>query len=290
MENNPFVEIDRSAPAIHGASHREKDARYDYLETIREYFRLKHEYDVKVRKMKSAAFKRGGTKAARHVRALCISCKRHVGTVFKRHDGRYTAVCGDTDKPCNLDIQIFTGDFFNLYELLNLYKTDAVDQQEKVIMQKLDTLFHYISETAAVKKFKEELEEYNFTTSMEHDVMRRYNELYANEEHAAQIARKVQEMYRIQGGIRVLMAEYAKTGNGELLKAAVERQIKDLEPVIHSLRMLKYEVMTVEIEEKESGNMETAVSTLVQSEVAPYKQDFTYGEGPRVIKYVISGK
>lgn len=289
MENNPFIEIDRTAPAIHGAggSRRNQDQRYNYLESIQDFFRLKQAYEVKLRKMKRAAFdraigRRAGAKAAAKVRAPCISCKRAVGTVFSRHDGRYTAVCGDKEKPCTLDIQLFTGDFFNLFELLNLYQTDAAERQEKVIMQKLDTLFSYISEQAAVASFASELEEYNFTTKMQHDVMKRYKELYDNEDHQAKITRTIQEMYRVAGGIKLLMDEYLKTGNRELLVAAVDRQVKDLTPVIHSLRMLKYEMMMVDV------NEDTRYSTLLQSAIAPYKQDFTYGEGPRVIKYVLA--
>ena len=285
MENNPFIEVDRTAPNVHGVSRRDQDRRYNYVESIQEFFRLKHDYEVKERKMKRAAFdraigRRAGAKAAAKVRAPCVSCKRAVGTVFSRHDGRYTAVCGDKNKPCSLDIQIFNGDFFNLFELLELYQNDATDRQEKVIMQKLDTLFNYTTEQSAVAKFKEELEEYNFTTKMQQDTMRRYKELYDNEDHQAKIDRKVQEMYRVRGGIQALMEEYLKTGNREILVAAVDRQIKDLVPIIHSLRMLKYEMMMVDVDENDQ-------STLVQSAVAPYKQDFTYGEGPRVIKYAV---
>ena len=285
MENNPFIEVDRTAPTVHGASRGDQDRRYNYVESIQEFFRLKNEYDTKLRKMKRTAFdraigRRAGAKAAARVRAPCVSCKRAVGTVFARHDGRYTAVCGDKDKPCSLDIQIFNGDFFNLFELLELYKNDAADRQEKVIMQKLDTLFNYTTEQSAVAKFKEELEEYNFTTKMQQDTMRRYKELYDNEDHRAKINRAVQESYRIREGIQTLLDEYLKTGNREYLVAAVERQIKDLTPVIHSLRMLNYEMMMVDVDENDQ-------STLVQSAVAPYKQDFTYGEGPRVIKYVV---
>ena len=287
MENNPLLEIDRSDPTSGRGGKQEAaaDKRYDYLESIYEYFRLKNEYEVKLHKLKRTAFekqenKRAGKRSARAVRAPCISCKRRVGTVFTMKDQMYTAVCGDKDKPCNLNIQIFNGYYLNATDLLNIYRTDIANIQEKVIVQKLKTLFNYVGERTAVDKFKAELEEYNQSNQMYQDLLKHHMEVYDNPDTAAQLARKNQEMYRVRGDIDRMISEYRKTGNRDILTSAIEMQIRDLIPILHNIRLLKYDSMTME------ADPDDVVSTLIQEKIAPHKRDFTFSEKHRVIKFV----
>ena len=286
MDNNPLVEIES---ANSQSSSRSNNRKLNYLETIKEFFHFKSDYDTKLRKLKRNAFysvksKQAGIKKARAVRAPCIYCKRKVGTIFSTQNARYTAICGDKNKPCDLDIQIFNGDYFNINELRASYYRDIVDAKEAIIQQKLHTIFHYVSDDKSVKQFKEELENYNDTSSMYLELQTKYNDLYENPTKKEQISRKQREIYQLQEQIDILKKEYAKTNDKEVLKTMVQTYHQDLVPAVHQLRLLKYDTMMVETNQTNIG----WVSTLFQSEVAVHKRDFNYGEEPRVIKYVMN--
>ena len=286
MENNPLIEVDHSNPEQDKQMGEHASKPLDYLESVQEFFYLKQQYDVKLRKLKRDAYKRAankkaGRKMVQMVRAPCISCKRKVGTIFDTKDGKCLAICGDKSKPCHLNIQIYNGDYFNLFTMLNLYQGDLQEIQEKVIQQKLDTLFNYVGERTAVQEFKEQLEEYTENTEMYKRILDKYEDTYKNKETLLKIERKQEEVYRIRREIADMHEQYRKTSNREILASMVKLQVDELEPAIHNLRMLKYEVMMIEIRE------DIGMSVLVQRPVAFHKDDFTIGQGPSVIKYAM---
>jgi predicted nuclease with TOPRIM domain len=228
-----------------------------------------------------AANKKAGVKRAREVRPSCIYCKRPVGTIFSTTDAKYTAICGDTSKPCALDIKIFNGDNFNMLQLLSIYQEDVVDAKDSIIRQKLDTIFHFVNDATSVKLFKETLEKYNETSKMYTDLLTAYQELYENPVKKEQLARKQQELYRVQEQLNVLKQEYSKTGEKEILATLIQTYKEDLLPIVQNIRLLKYDRVAVETfsEQNEWG------SVLIQDAVALYKRDFVYGESARVIKF-----
>lgn len=285
MENNPFTEI------IHQQGERvktrsESGKRFEYLESIFDFYKLKHAYETKLRKMQNTAFHRGATRRERirnvkMVKAPCISCKRNVGTIFKLHDRRCVAVCGDKVKPCNLDIQIYNSRSIHLGELLDLYKTQFIEKnKENIIRQKMDTLFNYVSERDAIMDFKADLKELNESSSSYKRILHDYENLYNNDTRKLQIQRKQEEIYRLQGDISKIMDQYKKTGNRKMLTDAMEMQVRDLNPAIQNLRLLKYDTMYMEEFEE--------MSQLIQSEVS-FERNYDKGlnEDPRVVKYVI---
>jgi Leucine-rich repeat (LRR) protein len=284
MENNPFVEIDRSKP--NETTEKAKNKRFDYLESLREYFRLKNDYEVKLHKLRRSAYERGATKnesrhKARSVKAPCINCKRNVGTVFGHTDQKYTAVCGDTRSPCDLNIQLFVGDYFNMDELLKIHSEEIQIKKQQIIAQKMDTLFEYVSQAQSATKFKEVLEQYTQTSSMYKKTVSEYDKIYNNYERQTELDRKTEEIYRIRDDIRKILDEYRKSDNRELLIAAVEMHVKDLMPAVQNLRLMKYDTMFVE-----TTADEPTISTLIQREVSAYKRDFIFGQASTVMKFV----
>jgi len=283
MENNPFVEISRE---IDPEDKAKSEKRLDYLESMNEYFELKRKYEEKKKQLQKSAyeriqnFKKGFKKTkAKTVNPPCISCKRPVGTIFDRKDGRYLAACGDKANPCKLNIQLFSGTHFNNETLLTIYKEDMEKTKEEIIKQKMDTLFNYISEEKSVSDFKKTLDEYNKDSKMYKDLLDRYKDLHDNPEKAIAIEKKTQEIYEILADIKTQIKEYEQTSNRKTLMSALHTYKRDLIPAIKHRRMNQYEVMEVDI--NEDANM----SKLFQRELALNKMDFKYGEEPRVVKF-----
>lgn len=283
MENNPFLEISRD---IDPEDRVKSEKRVDYLESMNEYFELKRKYEEKKKQLQKSAYermqnaKKGFKKMkARTVNPPCISCKRPVGTIFNRKDGRYLAACGDKTHPCKLNIQLFSGTHFNNETLLTIYKDDMEKTKEEIIKQKMDTLFNYVSEEQSVSEFKKTLDDYNNDSKTYKDLLERYKDLNENQEKAMAIEKKTQEIYEILADIKRQIKEYEQTQNRKTLMSALHTYKRDLIPAIKHRRMNQYEVMEVDI------NEDNNTSKLFQRELALNKMDFKYGEPPRVVKF-----
>lgn len=285
MENNPFVEISHSQP--NPKTNKRTDKMLDYRESLNEYLRLKNVYETKARKLKRTAFEKGATRreGKRNVQIVkipCVNCHRNVGTQFLIEGGYYYALCGDRSKPCKLDIQIFGGDHFPLDEMLSIYNEDIQTEKQKIIEQKMDTLFKYIDETTSARKFKEALEQYTATSNMRSKYMGEYDKIFNNAERTTQLDNKIAEMYRIREDIAKLFAVYKESGNREIMIAAIQMYVKDLVPAIQSMRLVKYDSVFVE-----TTNSDPPISILVSHEIARYRNDVFIGEPPKVVKFIV---
>ena len=100
-----------------------------------------------------------------------MSCSRDVGSVFdkKKIDGVYhlIAVCGSTEQPCQLNIDIKMGDIMDLYKMKKTNEKMIKQYIDEIIIIKNDELFGFIDEDAAVEKWSavnekldEEIDEY----------------------------------------------------------------------------------------------------------------------------------
>lgn len=291
MENTPSIEF-RNSPVIPNMNKdkAEEDSiqqNINYNESLYEYFRLKNKYETKLYDSRKTAFeyavsKKVGKKRAQLVKPKCIQCDRPVGTIFSRKDERYIAICGDTAQPCKLNIEIFSGGYDSIQRYLYLFYEQVQDEKDIIIRQKLDTLFNYVSEAESIQLFKKTLENFNFESQMLKDLMDSHNENYNNPTKNELIQKKKDLIFVFIERIRALLEEYEKTENRELLKTAVQLQIDDLLPETRNLRLLQSEHMEINDTKTKKGKIEYA---LFKNDVALSKDDFTFGEPPRVIKF-----
>ena len=306
-ENNPYMEIQYTN--LHGKtpdfSEETIDRRIDYNDSIHDYFKLKHKYEEDAYKARKKAFTKGkekklslksSIKMARRVEPKCINCKRPGGTIFQIKNNTYFAYCGNTT-PCNLKIQIYNGTVYNQDNSLFLEHDELHELKTKVIQQKLDTLFNYISEDKSVKKFKEYLEEFTFYNADYNELLEKNNNLYMEEVRDEKIKRKSQQVYELIAAIKEIMEQYKKEGDPNVLQMAVQLQIRELNPEIENLRRLKYEIMEVDMnsgpgsaakdddDDLASPNPITTISTLVQKYASLSKMQNPIGKPPQVVKY-----
>ena len=313
-ENNPYMEIQYTNLHEKTPDFSEEtiDRRIDYNDSIHDYFKLKHKYEEEVYKARKKAFIKGKEKKislkssirmARRVEPKCINCKRPGGTIFQTKNNTYFAYCGNTT-PCNLKIQIYNGTVYNQENSLFLEHDELHELKTKVIQQKLDTLFNYISEEKSVKKFKEYLEEFTFYNADYTELLEKNNHLYKEDVREEKIKRKSQQVYELIAAIKEIMEQYKKEGDPNVLQMAVQLQIRELNPEIENLRRLKYEIMEVDMnsssssssasgsgaakddgDEQDSPNPITTISTLVQKYASLSKMQNPIGKPPQVVKY-----
>ena len=286
MENTPDIEF-RNSPVIPiSAVVEDVDSRINYNESLNEYFRLKRNYNDKLFRMKKKVHEKAkSTRAAqREVLTLkppCIKCKRPVGTIFSKKDNRYIAICGDVKTPCKLDIQIFAGTISPVNWLLYIIKENMDLTKDAIIRQKLDTIFNYTSEEDSVKLFKQKLKTYNSNSDSFKELSDKNNEALYGSQKKILIDKKNGDIFQLIEQIHILLEEYTKTNNHELLKTAMDMQVLQLLPETRNLRKLKHEVMEMNHEKINEKDM----YGLFQYPCTLSKIDDVFGEPPRVIKF-----
>lgn len=287
MENTPSIEFRNSSAAAILENNEPKEKQKNIKDALNDYFELKSKYDTMVHDMKKKIFEKADTKrqakrAVLTIKPPCIKCKRPVGSVFSKKNNRYNAICGDSVKPCGLDIQIFTGDSnMNFNYILEIFREDNEELKEKIIRQKLDTLFNYTTEQESIKLFKKELEEFNSNSGIYKKLLDKKNELFHSIDKKRLIEKKNDEIFHLNERVEALLKEYENTQNREILKQAVYIQIKEIQPEIRNLRNLKHEIMELN---SYIENYQYKYS-LYKYPVEFSKLDSEFGEPPRVIKF-----
>jgi hypothetical protein len=275
-ENNPYINIDvcRDDPP---SSETEIQTKIDYLESLNEYFKLKNKYEEKNIEKKRSLFKekkddqqKNGLSKKRLKQkqfvAKCINCKQNGGTIFNCRKRIYTAVCGNTITPCNLNIEINASMFYNNEESLHFTKGSLEELKTLIISTKMKTVFNYTPFSIATSEFKELIDEYEENHQTYIKLIEQHNDIYYGDIRRNCIEEKTKHIFEIISAIKKLLNEYSKTNpnyssslssndsndydydsnenvNFNILKTAVDIQIKELFPEIHNLRMLKYEIM-----------------------------------------------
>jgi len=283
MENNPFIEIERESELTTTETGKKK---LDYLQSLREYFRLKNEYETAFKTLKHKAFYRGNSKKDKRrlvnaVKPLCINCKRNVGSTFYHKDNYYIAKCGDEVNGCKLDISIYDGDITQLEKVINMYAVDIEEDKQQIIIDKMNSVFKYVTSETYSTVFKDHIESYNDTSDIYKDVVDRYDSIHNDDKQLLAIEKKNRDIINLKEDAVTLLDEYKKTGNRKIITSLVEMYKRDLIPAIEHLRNLKYAHMFVEIIDSDPP-----VSKLVQYSVPIHSRDFTYGEEPKVMKFI----
>ena len=265
------------------------EKKLNYEEALDKYFKLKTKYETDVKQKRRTAYKRGANRKdkiarAAAVRPRCINCKRPVGSIFSTDINGYRAMCGDKDHPCKLDIKLNRGNFELSEAILGTFRYALDDTKDRIIKLKMDTLFNYVSESTSSKLFKKKMEDFNKDSKIYKEELDRYNDLYNNTHNHELYKSKMETIYELQKNIRTLLAEYANTGDQNVLTIAVVTHKNDLMPEIENLRRLKYDITEINIE----TNMNSPdISNLFQSEVAMSRCEYLYGESPSVVKFSI---
>jgi len=268
----------------------------NYKEAITQYFKMKSEYEkklkTKIAKIKNQTYydKKKRRFLLSSVKGNCIVCKRSVGTIFKKKNNHYIAICGDVGRnPCRLNIRIFNGVSYNFFDDMHYFKEYTKKGMEEIIKQKMDVLFNYLTDKKATVLFERALKKYTDYNDGFAILNDEYKKIYENPAKMEMLRLKNERIYSILADIDERMDEYRKTPtNNELLREVIEIQQKDLIPAVVALRNAKYETMYVnrDLFEKVVGEAETVAPSfsLIQRE---YNIDnFIYVvEEPKVLRF-----
>lgn len=285
MENNPAITFQNSV--VPNMEDNEKDTDEeritDYYKYLNKYFQLKKKYDDEVYQTKLSIYQTYSKKEAKkriaNVKPKCIKCKRPGGTLFKYEDFTHYAVCDVKGTPCDLNIEIQTGDLASVEDLYSIFKEDTDNLKDSIIRHKLDALFNYVSESASIDIFKKELTSYNEISSTFKYILDQYNEIYNNEHKKDKLNSLQFELKEKIQKYKSLLKEYQETNNAELLSLATEYNIKEIMVVEQQIRDLKYVLM----------EMDNSVmfNKLIQKQNLPSNIEELSKKQQRVIKFQV---
>lgn len=300
-ENNPFISTDymnlyESGEQDETEKEKEMEMQIDYMQSLYDYYKLKSKYEIA---NSSARIDRSrGKKYVRRVMSKyvpkCINCNKPGGTGFFKKNGTHYALCGNKTEPCNLRIEIFTGKNEMVSTTLK-EEFDLLDQAKRTIIEnKMDNIFNYPG-GKNVDKFKDAIDDFTFWNNDHKILLDKYNKLYKDPAREELIAQKTKHIYDLISAIKELMEQYAKDGNGDLLKTAVQIQTRDLNPEINNLRKLKYEIMEMDYQlktnaEKDEKEAEDVIigeynEILVQKYHSLANMEEHLGKPPKVVKW-----
>jgi hypothetical protein len=268
----------------------EAQVELDYVESLNAYFRLKFKYDTERKTLLLKAFGKGktkkqGQKLAKEAKPKCIRCRRPFGTIFENRERRYIAVCGNKNEPCDLNIQLYRGNHSNREYMLYLFREQMEELKDKIIAQKLDTLFSYISEEKSAEKFKRQLKEYSIDNNIYKDLLNEYNDLHYSPHKRELIRNKIRQIYELKNAMKQLLNQYETEENLEIMSTITDIYVREYLPETHNLRLLCYEVMEMADTGKSKDNDPDKEMRLFQKDTGLSKLDYLTGEPPRVIAY-----
>lgn len=299
MENTPSIEYrnktanDLKIPFTEREENRKK--KKNYLTAVNEFFKLKSKYENKLHDMRKNAYNTARTKkfardALREglVKPQCIKCKRVGGSIFKVEKQRYSVLCGVSDSPCNLDIQIFSGDFILREDALNIFMEGINEIKVDIIRNKLDNIFGYIDDETSKRIHEEKLKEYNLNSEIYTETKNEHDDLIDNKENKKKLIEMKKELYTIIDTNKELIKKYKETHNKDLLKDIANSTIQDVYRIVRNIQNMEYEEMEMNYYEKgyypEDANRK--IHKLYRFPVKHEKMETNYTQEPvKVIKF-----
>jgi hypothetical protein len=230
----------------------EKENNIKLNKAIEEYYKLKNVYEdnfyqqyVKpILKQKEFSIKEKRSKYQKLPKPKCINCKRNVGTIFqikgsdKYINHVYIAHCGDTSNPCPLDIKISMSNVQLIDDILleNESSVGSINiTKKKIIKAKNDLLFGYLKEDKAFQIFEELTKELETETKRYEYFLEQFILTYDNPEKKEILKKEKTELGINIQQFKMMISEFNKTNNVQIVYNAVEMFINEIEPKLKKI-------------------------------------------------------
>lgn len=234
----------------------------EYNKDLNTYFQLKAAYETKYKQRVRSITKRDDLTnkqkraKVRKIKMKCIGCKRNVGTIFSNKNNTYSAVCGDKEDACPLDISLKRGIYVHLpTEIATLQKT-IQDVEINIIYTKLDLLFGFINEEEMLQEFEEQKEYHKIDTNNSDTFKQIYKLLLNKEERNTTEKTAIENKYTFLQEYETEISEYLATDNVQVIHDSIASYIDVLIPILRDIADNKYMERYVEVEaskQKELG-------------------------------------
>jgi hypothetical protein len=284
---SPFVDVTYSSDD-HQTSKKQQTVsfrkkQFDHRVCLLRYFELKSKFDEECQRGRRETFERvllrsgkaAAVNAARRLQKHCVNCRGTGGTVFERVSGHYRARCGNRERPCDLQIDLFMGDGYSLSTLLEEFGEHVEEMKETILRQKMDTLFGFLDKEQSSELFAKHKKEFTELTENQKEFQQQVDQRWNRRVDL----QRLEQLYALRQSVKRNLDQWHAKGLREHLSAAMVEHVKHLLPLSLELQRIRYPEMLVE------RGGENDHDVLVQRGVL-IDQDTVYlGEGPRVIVF-----
>jgi hypothetical protein len=220
---------------------------------IEEFYTLKNDYEQAYNaKRKSIMSNKTATKlkkrqAVQSIKIPCVYCKRMVGTIFSVNDRVLAAKCADTTNPCPLNIQIYKGRVTRYDITFQIWLDDHIKEySETIVKTKLDVLFQYITEDAAIKIFQETKEELDLYTMGYNIDFQLYLEKTTNSAVEDDLKESIKKLFQYKSDMKEMLTQYYITKDTRTFNTIVSLYTTQVIPLLDTIRGLKYRYIELE--------------------------------------------
>ena len=252
---------------------------------IDKYYSLKNEYDTnnekeknKIKSIKGLSWKEKRREFVR-LRPKCINCKRAVGTIFSTkimdedEDKHLLAICGDKTSPCLLNIDINLGNTGDIRTEIITYKNQINEYKKKVIIDKNNLIFGYITSEIAVDNFDKIKNDINIISSIYESLTYMLTFIKDDPVKIEFLEKNIVKLNLMIDEYKLMNKKFKDTKDGKFLQDIVDSYVNNLIPftkpdgtvinnLLKTIMNKKYEYSAVEVNEIDDDN----VNILVQKQ------------------------
>ena len=235
----------------------------EFLRALNRYYKLKNQYETYLSSQSSGSLARPKDPAAfkeyirqrktryQKRRNKCLICSQPGGMIFSENDRVLSARCGNTERPCNLDIQLFIGQFVTWEDLMK-YWLDEYDESVSAVMKlKYDYLFNYVTEQEMSEQLVPAKEELNEAKDELDSSLASFVDIVDNKEKKNLIKMSRAQLAEYVVAMKEYMAQYRTTGSREALRDTVSLYKDRILPVLKEIRTALHSTMDFDFERSE---------------------------------------
>jgi hypothetical protein len=231
----------------------------EMIEEIDKYYILKKKYEETITNEKKKILKNDSLSSAdkrerfKEMTFKCIKCKQKGGTIFTNNNNILKAVCGSST-PCDLNIEINKGRILQLRELLDIDANHIDFLKEDIISVKLKFLFKIIDQSEALSAFDSLSSQLSERSIQQHEIIKKYNDIVDNKNKEFQLKTYIDKLNLEIDNIKKLNKLYETDKKETILKTIIENYTGIIQPLVNDIWELKYNYLTIEVNEKQFMN------------------------------------
>lgn len=245
-------------------------SHYEYERALDVYLYYKSKYDSQLQKEYNKIVsdedisKKNKISKVRNIKMKCIYCKRKVNTIFEERDRTYIAYCGDSKKPCKLDIRIKKPQITNYIDEYTKIKDTQDDLNKQITILKLKYLFNHIDDTSLEEQFKnisEEKQSVNeLYTTLQEEIEKLHNSITRDNKSRKlryYIDTQLQKLVMLKNEYNTTIqtdTDSYKRRMREIINEIVEIYYNNIKPFVKHLRENDYDYIGIENTDTEKGN------------------------------------
>jgi hypothetical protein len=271
----------------------------EFLRALNRYYKLKHQYETNIASHSSGSLIRPKDPSAikeyilqkkkrfKKKKKKCLICSQVGGMIFSENDRILSARCGNLERPCNLDIQLFIGQFITQEQLMK-YWLDEYDESVADIMRlKYDFLFNYLTEQEMSEQLVGRKGDLNEAKEELDESLSSFINIVDNKEKNDLLRMSRAQLAEYVLAMKEYMIQYKKTGSKEALRDTVTLYKDRVLPILKEIRTAVYSTMDFDFERSEEDKDKFG-ARLTHTEIihSPFSQqdlEINIGDPPAII-------